>query len=139
MAPNYAYAHQLLGVVYLQKPTLGDAIAEFQRAVALEGGNPEYIAALGFAYATVGKRSEASKILGDLQELSKRRYVSPLSRASISASLSGKNDEVLEALERGYEDREGYMRLLRINPLLDPFRSDPRFQALLRRMNFPEK
>jgi TolB-like protein/Tfp pilus assembly protein PilF/predicted Ser/Thr protein kinase len=139
MAPNYAYAHRLLGGVYLQNPTLGDAIAEFQRAAALEGGNPEYMASLGFACAKVGKRSEASKILGDLQEFSKRRYVSPLSRAGIFSALSGKKDEVLEALEKGYEDHDGYMRLLRVNPLLDPFRSDPRFQALLRRMNFPEK
>jgi len=138
MDPNSAYAHWVLGLVYLQKPTLGDAIAEFQRAVALEGGSPRYITSLGVAYATVGKRREASKILGDLQELSKRKYVPPTSRALILAGMGGKKDEALEALERGYGDRCWNMYLLKVSPSFDPLRSDPRFQALLRRMNFPQ-
>jgi len=139
MDPNFAYAHWILGLVYVQKPTLGDAIAESQRAISLEGGNLQYLACLGIAYATAGKRSEASKILGDLQELSKRRYFSPVERARILAYMGERRDEVFEALERGYEDRYEYMCFLKVNPCWDPFRSDPRFQALLRKMNFPEK
>ena len=53
--------------------------------------------------------------------------------------MGGKKDEALEALERGYEDRSWIMCQLKVNPIFDPLRSDPRFQALLRRMNFPEK
>jgi len=87
----------------------------------------------------VDKRTEASKILGDLQELSKRKYVSPVWRALIFAYMGEKRDEALEALERGYEDRYQYMFWLKVIPLFDPLRSDQRFQALLRRMNFPEK
>jgi adenylate cyclase len=138
MDPNFAYAHNVLGSVYLQKPTLGDAIAEFQRAVALGGGSPQDIAHLGIAYAAAGKRSEASKILGDLQELSKRRYISPVWRALILASMGEKKDEALEALERGYEDRYERMHLLKVDPVFNPLRSDPRFQALLDKMKFPK-
>jgi len=139
MDPNFALAHWTLGAVYLQKPTLGDAIAESQRAVALEPGSPRYIGILGISYGAAGKRSEASKILSDLQELSKRRYVPPTAAGNILAHMGGKRDEALEALERGYEDRSWIMCTLKVNPIFDPFRSDPRFQALLRRMNFPEK
>jgi Tfp pilus assembly protein PilF len=139
MDPNFAYVRWVLGLVYLQKSTLGDAIAELRRAVALERGSPRYIQTLGVAYATAGKRSEASKILGDLQELSKRGYVPQNSGAGILARMGGKKDEIVEALEHGYEDRSWNMCYLKVNPFWDPFRSDPRFQALLRRMNFPEK
>jgi serine/threonine-protein kinase len=138
MAPNFAIAHFGLGSVYLEKPTLGDGISEFQRAVALEEDNPRYVASLGVAYARAGKRSEALKILSDLQALSKRRYVSPVWRELLLATMTGNKDEAIEALERGYEDRFEYMHLLKVNPAFDPFRFDPRFQALLRRMNFPE-
>ena len=139
MDPNFAFAHWCLGLIYLEKPTLGNAVAEFQRTVALQRGSPVYITFLGVAYARVGKRSEASKILGDLQELSKRRYVSPVWRKLILAYMGIRKDEFLEALEKGYEDRFEDMDGLKVEPIWDPFRSDPRFQALLRRMNFPEK
>jgi len=139
MAPNFAIAHFGLGSVYLEKPTPGDGMSEFQRAVALEEDNPRYIAGLGLAYARVGKRSEASKILSDLQVLSKRRYVSPVWREVLLAYMTGNKEEAIEALERGYEDRFEYMHLLKVNPGYDGLRSEPRFQALMRRMNFPEK
>jgi eukaryotic-like serine/threonine-protein kinase len=139
MDQNFAYAHFMLGLVYLQEPTLGNAIAEFQKALDLEGGGPMYIWGLGMGFAKAGKRSEASKVLNDLQELAKRRYVSPVLIALIRSAMGGKNDEVLEALERGYEDHYVYMTHIGVQPLYDPYRSEPRFKALLRKMNFPEK
>jgi eukaryotic-like serine/threonine-protein kinase len=137
--PNYPHAHWVLGMVYLRQPKLGEAIAEFRKALILEGASPRYLAWLGIGYAVAGKHSDASKILGDLQELSKRRYVSPVWRALVSAHMERKKDEALEALERAYDDRDMYISLLKVDPGYDPLRSDPRFQALLRRMNFPEK
>lgn len=138
MHPNLAYTHWALGLVYIQKPELGDGIAELQRAMALEGGNQMYVAQLGIVLARAGKRSEASKILGNLQELSKSRYVSPAYEASILATMHQNIDEVLEALERGFEDHAVLMSFLKVDPAFDLFRSFPRFHALLRRMNFPE-
>jgi serine/threonine protein kinase/Tfp pilus assembly protein PilF len=135
MDPNFSEAHMLLGLVYFNKPTLGDAIAEFQRAAALEEGNPRNIAYLGIAYARMGNRSEASRILHDLQELSKRRYVSPVWTALILAYMEGSTDQALEALEKGYEDHYEYMHLIKVNPGFDAFRSHPRYKALLRKMN----
>ena len=134
--PSFAYAYAHLGSTYRLKPTLGDAVAEYQRAVALEKDNPRYVAMLGSAYATAGKRSEALQILSDLQELSKRKYVDPVLRVFLLASM-GRKEEAIAALESGYEDHSYLMRRLKVQPNFDPIRSDPRFQDLLSRMNFP--
>lgn len=133
--PGYAYAHAHLGSTYRLKPTLGDAVAEYKKAVDLEN-YPRYVAMLGSSYATAGKRSEALQILSDLQELSKRKYVDPVLRAYLLASL-GMKEKALTALEIGYEEHSFLMRWLKVQPNFDPLRSDPRFQNLLRRMNFP--
>jgi TolB-like protein/Tfp pilus assembly protein PilF len=139
MDPNFALAHHGLGAVYLAKPILGDALAESQKAAALEKSNPRHLGLLGMAYVAAGKKDEAAKILDELQELSKRRYIPPTSAANILARMAGRRDEAFQELERGYEDRSWIMYQLKVNPIFDPLRTDARFQGLLRRMNFPEK
>jgi len=124
------------GSTYRVNPTLGNAVAEYKKAVALEKDCPRYVAMLGSSYATAGKRSEALQILGDLQELSKRKYVDPVLRVFLLASM-GRKEEALAALETGYEEHSYLMRWLKVQPNFDPLRSDPRFEALLRKMNFP--
>jgi TolB-like protein/Tfp pilus assembly protein PilF len=138
MNPRYAIARWTLSAVYIAKPSLGDALAEAQKAVALDPDSPRYLGLLGMAYGAVGKRSEASKILDKFKELSKSRYIPPTSQANILAHM-GKKDEAFKELEKGFEDRSWIMCQLKVNPIFDPLRRDPRFDALLRRMNFPEK
>jgi eukaryotic-like serine/threonine-protein kinase len=139
MDPNCAQAHFILGMVYLRQPKLGDAIAELRKAVTLEGYCSRYVAEFGIALATAGKHSEASRILDDMEELSQRRYVSPSWRAILLDALGGRREETIEALEKAYEARDAQLSDLKVDPGCDPFRSNRRFQALLRRMNFPEK
>jgi eukaryotic-like serine/threonine-protein kinase len=134
--PGFAYAHAHLGSTYRIKPALGDAVAEYQKAVSLEKDCPRYVAMLGSSYATAGKRSEALQILSDLHGLSKRKYVDPVLRAFLLASL-GRKEEAIAEIETGYADHSYLMRWLKVQPNFDPLRSDPRFQDLLRRMNFP--
>jgi len=75
--------------------------------------------------------------LQQLRELSKQRYVTPYLVAQIYVSL-GDTDEALRWLEMAYRERAAWMVILKVNPRFDGLRSDPRFQDLLRRMNFPE-
>jgi hypothetical protein len=71
-----------------------------------------------------------------LQERSKQQYVTPYGIGRIYAAL-GQKEEAFGWLETGYQQRANWMVLLKVDPLFDDLRSDPRFQDLMRRMNFP--
>ena len=136
LEPGDPNAHWILGQTYLQKRMNREALAELQKEVSLEHTYPGGLTFLAHAYAATGHREEASKILGDLRELSKRRYVSPYGIATIYVGL-GDRDEAFAWLQKGLDVHDGWMGFLKVDPKLDPLRSDPRFQDLLRRMNFP--
>ncbi len=77
------------------------------------------------------------EILQTLKQLSHSSHVSPASIALVYANLDDP-DEAFAWLELAFEERAAYLRLLKVDPLFDPLRPDPRFQDLLERMNFPE-
>jgi serine/threonine protein kinase/Tfp pilus assembly protein PilF len=134
--PNYWLAHGDLGVAYEQQGQFPEAIAELQKAIGLAGIIPEPTAWLARAYAVSGNRAEAQKLLDALKEPSKWTYLSPYNIAMVYAGL-GEGDQALAWLERAYQERSYYMSWLKVDPGVDNLRSDPRFQDLVRRMNFP--
>ena len=135
--PDFPRAHYWLGQSYLQKGMLEDAITEFRKTIGISRGSPQYVAALGHAYAVAGKTDEAQKVLNELKELAKRRYVSPYDIALVYTGMANQ-DQVFEWLEKAYEERAGWLALVKVEPRLHSLRSDPRFGDLLRRMNFPK-
>jgi DNA-binding winged helix-turn-helix (wHTH) protein/TolB-like protein/Tfp pilus assembly protein PilF len=130
--PNFAVAHMIIGLSYVQKKMYEEGISELQKASA----NPDSRALLGYAYAVAGKKAEGRKILTELEQLAREKYVSPFPIAVAYTGLGGK-DRAFAALEKAYEERSWGMGMLRVNPVFDPIRSDPRFAALLRRVNLP--
>lgn len=133
MDHNFPLAHLGLGEAYEQKGMYDEAVAEFQAAIALSGGSPVMVAALGHAYAISDRRGEAQKVLDELKELSKRRYVAPFDVAMVYAGL-GEKDQAFEWLQRAYEERDDWLTFLKVEPRADTLRSDPRFQDLLQRV-----
>lgn len=131
MDPEFFPAHQGLLTAYQEKGMFGEAIEEMKQVSAIRGAGGD--AGLAYAYAIAGKRAEAQKILGQLKEASKQRYVSPLSFALIYMGL-GDKDKAFEWLNRTLEENPYRIAFLRINPRFDSLRSDPRFTELLRRM-----
>lgn len=96
-----------------------------------------YLAGLGYGNAMSGRRDEASGILDRLHEVAKQQYVSPYFIAAVYAGLS-ENEKALEVLESAYEVRTSWLCYVRAQPEFDSLRSEPRFQDLLRKMNFPQ-
>ena len=126
--------HDVLGISYLQKGDFEQAIKELQKAVKLSGGSPEYLADLGYGYARAGEKSEALKILDELQEQSKHKYVPQYEMALIYTGL-GQKDEAFVYLEKAYDARSGSLFLLKVDPRIDSLRSDRKFLSLLERMD----
>jgi TolB-like protein/DNA-binding winged helix-turn-helix (wHTH) protein/tetratricopeptide (TPR) repeat protein len=134
--PQSGWAHCLLGRVYLAKRMFEPAIAEQKKAIMLSGDSPLYLGMLGNMYGAAGKRAEALKILNHLEEQSERKYISPYDIALVYIGL-GEKDEAFAWLEKAYNARSNDMKNLKVDPMFDSLRSDPRYQDLLRRMNFP--
>ena len=134
MDPSFIPGHWYLGKFYTVKAMYAEAIAEFQKALELPGDRPAFILGMiGIAHALGGNRENARRALADLQEISKRRYVAPLSVAFLHTAL-GDKERAFEWLEKAFEDRSRGMIFLKVDPQVDSLRSDPRFADLLRRM-----
>ena len=102
-----------------------------QHAVDLAGGTSATVAQLAHVYGVAGRRDQAERLLADLVARSKREYVSSYWIALVHHGL-GQEEQALARLETALEQREA-MPLLEVEPRWDSLRSDPRFQALLRR------
>jgi len=91
---------------------------------------------LGAAYGIAGKLDDAYRTLDQLFVMEQGQYVSPFSIARVYSGL-GENDKAFEWFEKALEDRSGWLANLNVEPGLDPIRSDPRFQDLVRRVGLP--
>ena len=126
-----ALVHAELARAYLQANRCGEAIAA-ARLVPLSLPNPE-AAVRGYAYARCGNRGEAVRVLGELKTQVRRGYVIP-TKVALSYAALGDADSTFAWLERGYEGRDAYMTFLKVEPLYDRVRDDPRFARLVRRV-----
>ncbi|HLL73116.1 MAG TPA: tetratricopeptide repeat protein [Pyrinomonadaceae bacterium] len=113
-----------------------EAIVAAIKAIELSGPSPFITATLAYAYAAAGRTKEARHVLGELEELSAKRYVSPYYRALALCTL-GEHEQAFTLLEQSFADREAWIVWLSVQPQFDPLRSDPRFAELVRRTKNP--
>jgi eukaryotic-like serine/threonine-protein kinase len=133
MNPTAEENHRLLGLAYLQLGMHDEAAAAFREAVASSESPALATAGVGLVAAVRGRLTEARSILEGLYAESRERYISPVAFAMLHAGL-GETDRVFEWLDRAMDDRRGWLVYLKVEPVLDPVRSDPRFARLLERM-----
>ncbi len=131
--PEGVIGYFFLGVAYEQKGLPREALPALEQCVKISQRDPFYLAALGHAYATFGRRQDAEKILAELQQRAKREYVSPHNIALVWLGLDNK-EQALAWLEKAYMDRSFHLVTINSWPWFDPLRSDPQFQDLVRRI-----
>jgi serine/threonine protein kinase/Tfp pilus assembly protein PilF len=135
MNPDFWIGHTNIPKIYVIKGMYERAIAKIQEIKSLSGGwYPELETWTGIAYIRLGKRDKAQEVLNNLIERSKKAYVPSTNLAKLYFAL-GENDQGFKYLEKAYEERHRNMTFLRVNPAYDRVRPDPRFKAMLKKMN----
>src|SRR5262249_27427946 len=136
--PKYPKAHETLGTINLRRGRYKEAIGDFEASERYGGGKE--LAPVGYAYARLGERQTALKILSELQALEKTSPSGDLSAdlALVEIGLRHR-DAALAWLGKEYQqhDDDGPWGT-KVDPVFDPLRSDPRFQELMRHVKFPE-
>ena len=135
--PNWFMTYFHLARAYEQKGMYVEAITELEKAHTAFPNVLLFKMELGHAYAMAGRKSDALKQIQDLGELAKNRYVPAFYMAAIYTGL-GDKDDAFQWLDNAAEEHSDGLAFLGVDPAADSLRSDPRFQALLRRMRLPE-
>jgi len=132
--PEFTLSYMWLSMNFVAKGMWGEAIAAGRKFVELTGGAVIGLCMLGLAYGSAGMKDEALRILEQIEGLKKERYVGPIFRAIVWSGL-GEKDKALEYLERSYAEKDSALALIKVWPIFDNLRSEPRFQAVLKKMN----
>ena len=135
MDKNSFLSTTTLGYTYTSMGQYNEAIAEFEESRRLKGDNTSDQCYLGYALAKAGRRGEAEAILKRLETT--KDYVSPAELTTLYIGLDQK-EQALSALERAYGAHDPQMQYIGVDPFLDPLRSEPRFQELIRKVGLPQ-
>jgi TolB-like protein/Flp pilus assembly protein TadD len=130
--PNQQQAHAFLALAYEQKGALVKAIAEMEKAYELDK-DQDALAQLGHMYAVAGRTTDARRVLRELAELSRKRYVSAYNIAVLYAGL-GETDEAFRWFDKVEQDRSEWFAAFNVDPRLSALHSDPRFKRILRKV-----
>ncbi len=134
--PRYAPAQLFLSSILWTIGRADEAIKLVKRAIGLLGRTTYTLTWLASAHAANGDTRTAHEILAEIEKLSERRYTSPYLLAMIYANLKD-TEKTLEMLEKAAEIRDGRLVWLGVDPQFDDFRTNPRFQKILKATNNP--
>ena len=131
--PNSFWPAYFFGLAYEQQRHVDRAMEEYRTSVKMSGDVTFATAALGHLYGTAGKTDEARVVYQELKARAERAYVPAYDIALVCIGL-GWNEQALEYLAQAHQERSGWMTYLKVDPRLDPLRSDARFIEMLRRV-----
>jgi TolB-like protein len=128
ISPTYAGAHFLLGLVLLARNQPEAALAEMLK----ESQGVGRIGGSAMAYFALGRKAESDAALAQLIKSNRQFFISSV------YAFRGESEEALQWLERAYEQKDPALLLLKSQLAVDKIEGDPRYKALLRKMNLPE-
>ena len=130
MNPLAEESYRLLGMALFRQGKVEEAERVLRESAALPDAGPYADATLGYVLAQRGKIDEANAICAKLEAAAKTGYVSPVSFGTLSLGL-GQWDAALRWIQKSIDERRGWFVYARVNPMFDPIREHPRFQAMM--------
>jgi TolB-like protein len=131
--PDLAFARWYMGFAMIGKSQPEQAIAEFEKLAAVTNRSLGALQMLAAAYGYAGRRQDALRIVDELNRRSKKVYVP--AGAFINPYLGLRDyEQALACYERAYIEQSNILQWVKVSPLVDPLRGDPRFQDLVRRV-----
>jgi len=131
--PNNAGVLWLTGFTLVLKGQPNEAIPLLEKAAVLADRSSGFIDVLAAAYARAGRRSDALHILAELKKRRQQGYVPAASFVIVYLGL-GENEEAFSWLGEAYKERSNILQFVKVHPLFDPLRGDPRFADLVHRV-----
>ncbi|TET69186.1 MAG: tetratricopeptide repeat protein, partial [Candidatus Aminicenantes bacterium] len=136
--PNYSRVHETLGRIYAEKSMFAEALFEFsQERDLLKTWDPRLDTWIGITYIKSGKKSEGEAILNKMLEESKEIHVPPYFIALLNLAL-GEQDQCFEWLQKAFKEKDQWLCYLKVDPLVDSARQDPRLKELLQKMKLED-
>ena len=137
LEPNFVSGHYWLGLAYNANGMYAEAIALSEKVLQIDSTNQYMLRVAGYSYAKSGRRRAAEEVIKRFKDIAKTQYVMSYCVASIYAALGDKDKAFIE-LENAFAERDFHLHRLKVDPLMNPLRDDPRFQDLLRRIGLAQ-
>jgi serine/threonine-protein kinase len=137
LEPNFPTGRWTLGSVYNANGMYAEAIDLSEKSLQSDPTNQVQLGLAGYAYAKSGRRFKAEEVITKFSQIAKTQYVMSYRIANIYAAL-GDKDKAFAELDKAFENRDWELHRLKVDPLMDPVRDDPRFREMLKRLNLPE-
>jgi serine/threonine-protein kinase len=138
LEPDFVLGRYQLGLAYIANGKYQEAISVTEKPLQADPANQLMLQVAGYANARLGRSNEAKAIISRFKEISKTQYVMDFFVAVIYAGLGDKEAAFAE-MEKAYQERDWRMSaMLKSEPMIDSLRDDPRYKAMLKRLNLPE-
>src|SRR5262249_32313669 len=137
LEPSHITARIWLANIYESRGLYSEALALMEDSLKTHPSDQNYLFYAAYSYAKQGRRSDAEAAISKLREVEKTEPIEPFTFAEIYLGL-GDKDRAIAELEKDFVERGYYMSYLRVDPLLDPLRDDPRFTSLMKRVGLPQ-
>jgi tetratricopeptide (TPR) repeat protein len=133
---NFWPAHQTLAIIFVKQGRYEEALAEAEKSVEAANRSNAPLALLGHVYAKLGRRSDAEAVIKELEKRYTAKQADARDLALVYTGLD--KDEAFAWLEKAYADHSVFLAFLRLEPLMEPLHSDPRWQDLEKRVGLSQ-